>query len=208
MSPRCAAALALATLILAGCDKSPTSPPPPPLHRTVTVAVSDSLGAPAPGVDLWCVSEWDSAGFAQLRNATTDAGGNATFVLHEGDWGLHGRRPATRWVGGATFDVPGRTRPAIDTIVVRIGLHTAAWARGRVRLAGRTDHSGVVIDCPPVPSVVVTDISGTYTLDLLPLGHWTITMFATGFALGLAPIDVTTPGQTVLVPDKQLISSP
>jgi hypothetical protein len=77
-----------------------------------------------------------------------------------------------------------------------------------VRLAGRTDHSGIVVACPPVPLPATTDTAGDYAIDMVPLGHWTITMSKPGFAFGVTPIDVTTPGETVLVPDEQLISSP
>lgn len=200
--------LAALAMIVVGCGDDPMAPRPlPALHRTVRVVVSDSLGAPAAGVNLRLVSDGDSAGIARVVTGTTDPMGALEAVLIEGDWGVHGFR-APRAVAGATFEVPGRTRPAVDTIEVALTLHIASVARGRARLAGRTDHSGIVVDCPPVPAAQVTDTSGTYVIDLLPRGHWTITMFLSGFKLGLAPIDVTASGQSLNVPDVVLTSDP
>jgi hypothetical protein len=111
-------------------------------------------------------------------------------------------------VAGATFIVPGLTRPAADTIVVRITLHTPSVARGRVLLPSGTDHAGTIVGCPPAPPVAVTAADGEYVLDLLPLGRWTITLYHSGFGLGLASIDITTPGDTLEVGDVHLSPGP
>jgi len=198
--------LALAT----GCSHAPNGPAPlPPLHRTSAVIVTDSLGQPAFDVRVRLVSQRDSAGFAFVVEGRSDAQGVFSAVLIEGQWGVHGLADlGSPTVAGATFEVPGRTRAEGDTIVVRIALHTPSLARGRVLLGGRSDHSGTVVDCPPAPTAMATDSTGSYTMLWLPPGHWTITLFHTGFRLGLAPIDVTTPGASLDVPDVLLISDP
>ena len=54
----------------------------------------------------------------------------------------------------------------------------------------------------------MTDSSGAFVLDLLPLGRWTITMHHPGFGLGLANIDLSRPGDTLTVVDVHLVSDP
>ena len=200
----------LPCLVLAGACSNPSAPPiEPPLRRTASVVVIDSLGSPAANVRVRLVSDGDSAGFARVFEADSDAQGSVVAVLIEGGWGVHALRDGgSPTVAGTTFTVAGRARPATDTVVVRIELHTPSVARGRVRLGGRTNHAGTVVDCPPVPTALVTDSTGTYQVGLLPPGHWTITMFHTGFRLGVASIQVAQPGQTLDVPDVLLISDP
>lgn len=200
----------LACVLTVSCSDAPTEPPvPPTVHRTVGIVVRDSLDTPAVGATVQAVAEFDSAGIAPVAYATTDGTGVATVVLAQGAWGVHalttGGDPR---VAGARFTVPGDTRPAIDTIVVRITLHTPSVARGRVLLASGTDHRGTIVGCPPAPSVAVTDPTGAFVLDLLPLGHWTITMHHAAYSLGLAPIEITAPGDTLTVADVQLDPSP
>ncbi|HET9328652.1 MAG TPA: hypothetical protein VFQ05_17950 [Candidatus Eisenbacteria bacterium] len=196
----------LATIVT-GCSDEPTAPQSVvALHRTVRVVVTDSLGATAAGVAVRMVSEFDSAGIAYVVQGITDAQGAMQAVLIEGNWGVQGFLPPR--VAGATFAVPGRTRPPVDTIQVALELHRASVARGRARLTAHHNHSGIVIDCPPVPAAQVTDSTGTYVIPWLPVGHWTITMFAPGYRLGSAPIDVTVPGQSLGVPDVVLALGP
>jgi hypothetical protein len=151
------------------------------------------------------VAEFDSGGIAPVVYATTNGAGVAAVVLAQGGWGVHGLASGgNQRVAGATFSVPGVTRPEIDTIVVRITLHTPSVAEGRALLGPGTDHRGTIVGCPPAPSVAVTDSTGAFVLDLLPLGHWTITMHHAGFSLGLAPIEITASGDTLAVADVQL----
>jgi len=196
-------------LMVGGCSHHPSAPLPlPPIHRTVRIVVSDSLGLPASDVAVRIVSKHDSAGVARVALGSTDAQGAVELVLVEDSWGVHALQNAPRRVAGATFTVPGRTRPAADTIQVVLTLHTPSVARGRALLGGRTDHSGTSVDCPPVPAAQITDSTGAYVIDLLPPGFWTITMFAFGFRLGVAPIHVTAPGETLSVRDVVLTSDP
>ena len=194
---------ALVAALLTSCGETSTGPSVArTIHRSTAVVVSDSLGVPAAGAAVQVVAEFDSAGLVPVVLATTDADGIASVVLTEGTWGVHAKTNA-RIVAGATFTIPGKTRAGSDTVMVRITLHTASAARGRALLL-TTNHGGTVVGCPPAPSVSVTDSSGAYALRQLPLGHWTITMHHPGYALGLAEIDVTSPGDTVTVPDTHL----
>ena len=203
-------AMALAAVVAISCSEAPTGPPfARTVHRTTAIVVHDSLGAPAGGTAVRLVAEFDSAGLAPVVLATADAAGVASVVLAQGGWGVHGLASGSdQKVAGATFTVPGLTRPEIDTIVVRITLHTPSVARGRVLLGSGTNHAGTIVGCPPAPPVAVTDASGEFVLDLLPLGRWTITMHHPDFLLGLASIDITTPGDTLTVPDVQLSPGP
>jgi len=176
------------------------------VHRTTAIVVRDSLGTPIEGAAVRLVAEFDSVGIAPVVLGTTGAEGVALVVLGQGGWGVHalgsGGPPA---VAGATFTVPGLTRPESDTIVVQIELHTPSVAKGRVLLAPGTDQGGTIVGCPPAPTVAVTDASGAFVLDLLPLGRWTITMHHAGFSLGLAHINLATPGDTLTVGDVHLV---
>jgi len=201
-------AAALAAALAVSCSEAPTGPPfTHTVHRTTAVVVHDSLGNPAEGATVRLVAAFDSAGIAPVFTATTDADGVASVVLPQGWWGVHGLAAGSDpKVAGAAFIVPGLPRPEIDTIVVRITLHTPSVARGRVLLGSRTEHGGTIVSCPPAPPFAVTDSNGAFVLDLLPLGRWTITMHHPGFSFGLANIDVTTPGDTLTVADVHLDS--
>jgi hypothetical protein len=203
-------ATVLTAAVANSCSETPTGPPfTRTVHRTTGIVVHDSLGAPAGGTEVRLVAEFDSAGIAPVILATTDAAGVASVVLAQGGWGVHGLASGSDpKVAGATFTVPGLPRPEIDTIVVRITLHTPSVARGRVLVGSGTNHAGTIVGCPPAPSVAVTDASGEFVLDLLPLGHWTITMYHPGFRLGLAAIDITAAGDTLEVADVHLIPGP
>jgi hypothetical protein len=202
--------MALAAVVASSCSEAPTGPLfTRTVHRTTAIVVQDSLGAPAGGAAVRLVAEFDSAGIAPVVLATSDAAGVASVVLAQGAWGVHGLASGgDPKVAGATFTVPGLARPEIDTIVVRITLHTPSVARGRVLLGSGTNHAGTIVGCPPAPPVAVTDASGEYVLDLLPLGRWTITMHHADFQLGLASIDITTAADTLEVADVQLSPGP
>jgi hypothetical protein len=205
-APRAVCGAALVGMLPISCSESQTGPSlPHTIHRTTGIIVQDSLGAPVEGATVFLVAEFGSAGIATVVTATTDAAGVAV-VLAEGAWGVHGlSNGSRRRVAGATFVVQGVARPQVDTIVVRITLHTPSVVRGRVLLGSGADHGGTIVGCPPTPSVVVTDSSGAFVLDLLPLGRWTITMHHPGFRLGLARIDIAPPGDTLTVADVHLI---
>lgn len=202
------ASVAALAVLASSCAETPTSPTLAQfLRRSTAVVVRDSLGSPADGAAVQVVAEFDSAGIVPVALATTNADGVAMLVLAEGTWGVHARTNAST-VAGATFTVPGKTRAKLDTVVVRLTLHTASVARGRALLPFGTNHKGTTVGCPPGPSISETDSSGVYVLDQLPLGHWTITMNHPGYLLGLAEIDVTTPGATVTAADTYLVPGP
>jgi len=202
-------AAVLVSVLVVSCS-APTDPPiTRTIHRTVAVVVHDSLGTPAGAATVRLVAEFDSAGIAPVVIATADAAGVAKAVLAQGGWGVHALASGSaQQAAGARFTVPGPTRPEVDTIVVRLTLHTPSVARGRALLESAAEHRGTTVGCPPAPPVAITDATGAFFLDLLPLGHWTITMHHPGFRLGLAYIDVTTPGDTLTVADVRLVSVP
>lgn len=205
---RAALAATLAVALAAGsCSKSPTEPEPPvTMHRTVTVLVRDSLGAPAAGAAVWWVARFDSADIGETRVATTDDEGADLQVLAEGPWVVTASGPAGR-VAGASFLVAGEGRAAADTQLVRLVLHTGSRITGVATLAGRTEHSGTLVSSEVV-AFAVTDSAGAWAMDGMPLGRWPLTAFHFGFARGLTEAVVTTPGSVVAVPPVSLISSP
>jgi hypothetical protein len=209
-APLALCAAALAALLAISCAETSTGPPfTHTVHRTTAIVVHDSLGAPAGGAEVRVVAKFDSAGIAPVVLATTDAAGVASVVLAQGAWGVHGLSSGSDpKVAGAEFIVQGFPQPETDTIVVRITLHTPSVARGHVLLGSGAGHRGTIVGCPPAPPAVVTDSSGAFVLDLLPLGRWTITMFHPGFRFGLASINITRPGDTLTVADVHLDPGP
>jgi len=203
-----AAACAAGLVALASCSPSPTEPVRAPVvHRTVTVVVTDSLGAPAPNAaDFW-VAEFDSAGVAETRFDQTDAGGADLQVLAEGPWVVTTAAAMSSRVAGASFVVSGASRALSDTQVVRLVLHTGSRASGAAKLAGRTEHSGTLVSAL-TGGFAVTDSTGAWTMAELPLGRWTLTMFHFGFKLGVAQAVVTVPGSAVTVPTVTMLSDP
>lgn len=203
-----AAACAAGLVALASCAESPVTPPPQPAaHRTVTVVVTDSLGAPVPNAaDFW-IAEFDSAGVAETRLAPTDVEGADLQVLAEGPWLVTTAAAPPSRVAGSSFVVHGAERALADTQVVRLVLHTGSRASGMATLAGRSEHSGTLVSAA-TGGFAVTDSTGAWTMDGLPLGRWTLTMFHFGFRLGIAQAVVTVPGSAVAVPTVRLISDP
>jgi len=208
-APSVRATLAVLALgALASCGKSPTEPPPRAVvHRTVTVVVADSLGAPAVNAAVVWVARFDSAGVNETRFSPTDDEGADLQVLAEGPWVVSVAAALPARVAGASFVVSGAARAAADTQVVRLVLHTGSRVTGSATLAGRTEHSGTIVSSE-TGAFAVTDSSGAWALGDVPLGRWPLTMFHFGFALGTAEAVVTTPGSTVVAPAVHLISSP
>lgn len=198
---------ALAAIMLAGCSES-TKPRmnTPRMRRSATLVVRDSLGAPAANATVIASSAFDSAGFAIVEFGTTDVDGEAQFTLAEGGWGVHAA--ATTMVSGATFVVPGASRPPADTVAVRLTLHTPSSVRGVVTLAGRASHDGTVVSSSQLAGLSVTDVAGRYQLGGLPPGNWTITMAHVGFQLGIVTAHVAAPGSADSLAAVQLVSSP
>lgn len=202
-----AAAAAAGALALGSCGKSPTGPEQPPtVHRTVTIAVRDSLGNPAAGAEVWITSLFDSAGLVTLMVVETDAQGEIVRVLAEGGW--------VAWTGGGgtaaggSFVVPGAGRDPSDTLVVRLVRRASSRATGVAKLAGRTDHRGIWVSCLAAQPFAMTDSTGAYSLEDMPPGRWTVTCSMVGFKLGITEVTVPAPGVTVTVPTVTMISDP
>lgn len=205
------AVLLAGALALPSCGTSPTEPAPrPTVHRTVTAVVRDSLGNPSTYADVYWTSDFDSAGFIRIIPASADENAEDPQVLAEGPWLVTASRtPYTGKVAGASFFVSGPQRAPVDTQVVTLTLHTASRVSGTATLAGRADHSGILVSCSGSYSQVgTTDVAGMWTLDKLPLGRWTVTMYKLGFKLGIAQVQVVTPGSALTVPAVRLISDP
>lgn len=197
----------LGALALGACSRS-TQPQTsgPRLRRTVTIVVRDSLGALAANRSLSATATFDSAGFVEVHTGVTDADGEVVLTLAEGGWAAY--TGAASGVAGSSFDVPGRERNPADTIAVRLTLSTPSTARGVVTLAGRTHHEGTIVSGTELFVLASTDSLGGYELDLLPPGHWTVTMFHLGFRVGLATANILAPGSVDTLAAVQLVSDP
>lgn len=210
-------ALARAAVLLAGvlwlpaCGVTPTEPTPPAtVHRTVTAVVSDSLGGPsAYGLFVW-TALFDSAGVTTTIVAGGDGAGENLQVLTEGPWLVYAQRvPHTGQVAGASFAVSGPQRALADTQVVELALHTASRVSGTATLAGRSDHSGILVSCAGAPFLgATTDATGAWSIDGLPLGRWTLRMEKLGFKVGMQGAVVASPGSNLTLPPIRLISDP
>jgi hypothetical protein len=207
---RTAAVSLLAGLVaLASCGPSPTEPVTRArVHRSVTAAVRDSTGVPAAGIPIRWIAQFDSAGLVDIRVDESDEAGESVQRLADGGW-LVTAGPAAGGsrVAGASLVVAGPERAATDTQVVRLVLHTSSRATGTVTLAGRADHSGTIV-ATEAGALAVTDADGAWTLEGLPLGHWTVTMSHPGFRLGIVPLTIGVPGSSVPVPPVSLVSEP
>lgn len=209
--------LAVLLAFAAGCggsSKSTSPRVPPSVSRLVTVVVTDSLGTPLWGGPLRATSLGDSAGLARVVTgyAFNDSG-LVRYTLPSGPWAFTGRvlPPWPEHPGmarGGTAVVPGSERPGGDTVLVRIAVHTTSWVRGRVRLQGRDEHSGTLVSLGAAETCVLTGPDGAFVLDGVPPGHWAVTAWHGGFALGVWWVDVPAPGSTVALADDSLTADP
>ncbi len=204
-STRLAAAFA-AALALAACEPAPNAPAPrATVHRTVTAVVRTEAAAPAPGADVTWTAQFDSAGIADVRRASTDEDGESREVLAEGGWRVVAALGPL--AAGASLVVSGPQRDAADTQLVRLTLREASRLVGTVTLAGRLDHSGTVVSAQ-TGDTARTNAAGEWALDGVPLGRWTVTAHHPAFRTGVALVQVTAPGALVNVPPMQLLSEP
>ena len=194
---------ALAVLaVVSGCGTPLTPTVVATVHRTVTFAVTDSLGAPASSVEV-SVSTPDSAGTAELVTLTTDAAGHCALVLRQGSGFVHAAGP-TNMVAGSSVRVPGVERTAADTLLVNLRLGTASRVSGIVTLQTRNEHSGTFVAVNGVNTFVMTDSAGAYSVGGLPQGHWTVAFAHLGYAAAFTSIDIVQPGSHVTVPPVHL----
>jgi hypothetical protein len=205
--PLAAAVLLAGVFALPSCGTDPSEPVPrPTVHRTVTAVVRDSLGAPVADAVVSWTAGFDSAGLIETRFDFSDVDGASMQVIAEGPWLVTADSPSGP-VAGAGFQVSGPERAAVDTQLVALVLHTGSRVTGLATLAGRTDHHGILVS-GEAGGLSVTDSTGAWSLDGVPLGRWTFTMFKLGFRLGIAQVTVTAPGSSLAAPAVQLVSDP
>ena len=200
--------LTLLALAAGGCAQRETAPVLPPLQRDVTVMVLDSLGAPVPWLDVTAIGAPPASGVVPYSTHTTGPDAEAVFQLGEGTWTLStGTFPEIqpmelRQVAGCTMIVPGRSsRPARDTLVVRMPAMTPSRIRGTVLLSGfeRPQYTDVWMkDCGW--SGARTNLAGAFVLEGVPAGTWTLVCERAGYARSQRTIVVPAPGSDVLLP--------
>jgi hypothetical protein len=202
-----AGALLAGSLALVSCaNDSPTEPAPKvTVHRTVTAVLRDSLGQPVAGASLVWTAQFDSAGLVEVRYATTDADGENLQVLAQGGW-IVTTTPGPQ-AAGASLIVSGDERAPADTQLVRLTTHAASRLRGKVTLAGRTDHRGTIVS-GDVGGLAVTDSTGAWAMDGVPLGRWTLWTSQHGFESAVFQVLVITPGSLVIAPPVTVVSEP
>lgn len=189
----------LATLALCPGCTTPTDPrPAATVHRTVTFAVTDSLGAAAPNVDV-AVTTPDSAGVRAHVSLTTDAAGHCTIALRQGSAFVHAAGTANQ-VAGSSVRVPGTDRALADTLLVNLALHTASRASGVVMLQAKSDPSGTFVSVNGFPALAITDSTGAYLVAGLPPGHWSVGFAHRGYADAFTAIDVVQPASQLSIP--------
>jgi hypothetical protein len=209
---RVATTLFTLAVLTPGCARNITAPTPPAsIHRTVTVTLLDSLGAPVVDQQVTIIALVDSAGTVSTSFGRTDANGNARFVLRDGPWAAASEPltvatpPARHRVAGTTFVVAGASRPAADTVRVPLRLATASRVTGTTTLAGRADYHGIIVSTEALLYPFATsDALGHWTLEDLPPGTWNITMFQLGYGMVTRPVVVPAPGSTVVMPPVQM----
>jgi hypothetical protein len=190
-------ALALPTLLLAGCSAERTGGlAPVTVERASAVMVRDSLGAVVFGATVFAIRL--DAPVVVL--GLTDGSGIAHFTLAEGRWAVSTSvSPATGPVqaAGGTGEVRGRASGVPDTVLFRLRLAPQSVAFGNVTLAGRLDHSGTIVSIVELPGLSSTDVRGAWHLAALPPGLWTGSATHAGFKVGVFDVIVPAPADTI-----------
>jgi len=203
------AALLFLTVSAAGCGrKSPTAPPAAvSTPRPVGVVLADSLGSPIPDATVVATSLFDVNGFALILTATTDAAGETEFQMRSGPWIISARAMDGRVAAGLAVVLAPPPNP--DSVLVRLVAHTPSRIEGHARLAGRSDHRGILVSAVGLyGALAVTDSSGAYALGNVPPGQWSLFFGFLGFGDNYTTVTVTTPGSVVTAPDIELLSAP
>ncbi|MCE9626930.1 MAG: hypothetical protein K8R56_03325 [Candidatus Eisenbacteria bacterium] len=177
-----AALLALAALAVfaSGCGKSKSATAPEPVtSRTVTIELRDSTGAAMSGIIVWTAA----ADGLTIFGGATDAQGHRTMVMPVGASvvatvnDIFDSVPGAL-VAGGTFNVPGDSRPAADTIMVRLVATTGSLITGVVHRPGSpVSDSGLAVSAPDYLATAF-DIShpdGKYSFGRIPPGDWRVT---------------------------------
>lgn len=195
---RFAALLALS----AGCaaERSPVTPRPiPPVDLVITV--SDPLDAPVAGVTVVVDPREDHA----LVGLTDAQGRFIAEVPSTHRHTVHARLDAR--AGSASIDLTGADLD--QGVPVAIELRRAAVVRGTVRLAARTDHSGIFVIAGDMPLSTLTDAEGRWVLDGWPAElQSNVLSVSAGFAPGVQSLTTGAPGDTTTLPTITLISDP
>lgn len=209
----CAAVLAaLAAITLpatTGCGgKRPTAPPAAvSTPRPVGIALTDSLGDPISDASVAATSLFDVNGFAMVLATRTDADGEAELQMRPGPWIVSARAADGRVAAGQAVILAPPPNP--DSVLVRLIAHTPSRIEGHARLLGRDDHRGILVSAVGLDgALAVTDSSGAYTIEHVPLGQWSLFFGFMGFGDNFTTVTVTAPGSTVIAPDVELLSAP
>lgn len=203
------AAAGILLLLAFGCGRdSPTAPPAAvTTPRPVGIVLADSLNVPLAGASLVATSLFDVNGFALVLTAATDAAGEVELQMRPGPWIVSARVQDGRVAAGQAVILAPPPNP--DSVLVRLVAHAPSRIEGHATLAGRTDHRGILVNALGLDgALAVTDSSGAYVLDHVPLGEWGLFFGALGFGDQFTSVGVTTPGSVVIAPDVQLISAP
>lgn len=169
--------------------------------------LTDSLGISLVDADLTATSLFAVDGFALTMYTTTDADGEALLQLLPGAWIVTARAGDGHVAGTQATILAAHLDP--DTVLVRLEAHSPSRIEGYARLAGRSDHRGILVTAIGIDTApAVTDSSGAYAIDHVPLGNWSLFFGALGFADAFTFVTVTLPASTVAAPDIELISSP
>jgi hypothetical protein len=169
--------------------------------------LTDSLGTSLADADLVATSLFAVNGFALATYATTNTDGEALLQLLPGAWIVSARALDGRVAGSQALILDPSAHP--DSVLVRLVAHTPSRIEGHARLAGRTDHRGILVTAIGIDAgAAVTDSTGAYAVDDVPPGTWTLFFGSLGFSDGFTVVTVPLPASTVIAPDIELISSP
>jgi hypothetical protein len=196
--------------LAAACSRESPSAPPAAVStpRPVGIALADSAGAALGGASIVATSLFDVSGFAVVLSAVTDAEGEATLEMLAGPWIVFAREPGGR-VAGSHSVILAPASPDPDSVLVRLVARAPSRIEGHARLAGRSDHRGILVSAIGVDgALAVTDSTGAYALDRVPTGAWAVFFGALGFGDAFVTVTVPAPATTVTAPDVELISDP
>lgn len=184
-------ALAIA-LAIGGCEKSSTSP-------VVTDAVSGTLrdpgGNPVPGAVVILESDGPRPdGLSLFTQVDSDGAGRFSFANLEAGAYIVGTRHAGLAVA-VRVSVP-RTDP------VSLTLQPAGRLVGTAQYSDRTRHDGIAIYPPLAISGSMTDSTGAWAFEVVPVGTWRVVAEAFGSS------DYRTDTATVVVQALQTTAAP
>lgn len=128
-------------------------------------------------------------------------GVGAARAAADGSWRIDGLAPGTyeltAFAESTTEGLRSRVVEVTDgdtTTVADLHFEAVGLVRGRVVLAGRTNHEGVLVSVAGSPAAAVTDAAGAYVLRGIPIGSRTVVASKAGYAGPAAPVEVTRGG--------------